>query len=78
MHQALPTLLMLTDKPVGAMPNCFAPIPTDWELNKATHGFIDIRDDLQPLDFAGSPLLRFITTFSRRIFVITSILISTA
>ena len=50
--QALPLLATLTDKPIGAMPNCFAPIPTDWALS-GNHGFIDIRDDLKPADFAG-------------------------
>merc|ERR1712157_126457 len=49
---ALPVLLSLTNKPVGAMPNCFAPIPTDWTLD-GVHGFNEIRQDLRPIDFAG-------------------------
>ena len=49
---ALPVLMRLTDKPVGAMPNCFAPIPTDWTLS-GEHGFREIREDLAPMDYAG-------------------------
>lgn len=51
-EQALPILLKLTDKPVGAMPNCFAPIPTDWTLS-GSHGFREIRADMRPIDYAG-------------------------
>lgn len=51
-EQALPQLSRLTSKPIGAMPNCFAPVPTDWSLGGA-HGFVPIREDLRPIDFAG-------------------------
>jgi len=51
-EHALPILLSLTDKPVGAMPNCFAPIPTDWRLS-GPHGFRSLREDMQPMDYAG-------------------------
>jgi len=49
---ALPVLMQLTTKPVGAMPNCFAPLPTDWTLN-GIHGFREIRQDMRPIDYAG-------------------------
>lgn len=51
-EQSLPTLLRLTDKPVGAMPNCFAPIPTDWTLS-GPHGFNTMREDMRPMDYVG-------------------------
>jgi S-methylmethionine-dependent homocysteine/selenocysteine methylase len=51
-EQALPVLMKLTNKPVGAMPNCFAPIPTDWTLD-GVQGFRDVREDMRPLDYAG-------------------------
>mmetsp|Transcript_21515 Transcript_21515/g.52343 ORF Transcript_21515/g.52343 Transcript_21515/m.52343 type:complete len:672 (-) Transcript_21515:584-2599(-) len=51
-EQALPQLARLTNKPIGAMPNCFAPVPTDWSLS-GEHGFVPIREDLRPIDFAG-------------------------
>jgi len=48
---ALPVLRELTTKPLGAMPNCFAPIPTDWTLE--SKGFRTLRQDLSPVDVAG-------------------------
>jgi len=51
-EQALPILMKLTDKPVGAMPNCFVPIPTDWTLN-GPQGFRETREDMRPMDYAG-------------------------
>jgi S-methylmethionine-dependent homocysteine/selenocysteine methylase len=50
-EMAIPIVRRYTDAAIGAMPNCFAPLPSDWTLE--SKGFRTLRVDMSTMDFAG-------------------------